>query len=53
MPLNVKALFEEELLQRGLEFEIEPESSRHSVKVNGLTVLMSPAPTGPIFCLVA
>ena len=39
--MNVSALFEAELEERGLEWELDPESGRHSVRVGEATGLIS------------
>jgi uncharacterized protein YtpQ (UPF0354 family) len=39
--MNVRALFEDELRQRGLSFSIDIESGRHVVEIGGMNMLIS------------
>jgi len=39
--MNVRALFEDELRQRGFPFTIDPESGRHAIEIEGARVLVS------------
>jgi hypothetical protein len=38
--MNVRALFEDELRQRGFPFSIDPESGRHAVEIGGARMLV-------------
>jgi hypothetical protein len=41
VPMQIRILFEDELRRRGLAFNIDPESGRHSVEVGGSPMLIS------------